>query len=115
MIVSNDYSGLSKTENFISNHRFLNESDCEYTPNMVPIMEYYDNQYIINMNDLLEYSFNNGIDDGVYAISSICECNNIDMNDIIIKLNEQDQYDDEIMSTAKIIGQAGFKIMKSSS
>lgn len=109
MIVSQN-SNMQSTENFISNAKFLTESESEIYPEMVMVVD-HGSKKVIRTEDLLEFATNQGIDNGSEALTMVCEANNINIDDVVLSMNEENiLYDVELADTLSHFKESGFKI-----
>lgn len=111
MIISENELGTSLNEAtaFLNNSEYLTEAESAYYPAMVPIRE---NKRLglnmIRLEDLVEYATSNGITDGGYAISSVCEASGIDPSSVGFSVDETSILEDyEMAETAAEMIQAG--------
>ena len=82
MIISESQMGFSRTTNgliLLDNMYYLSESESQYAPAMVPIVENTSvDKYMIALEDLQEFADSNGISDMGYALTCVCEASNLD-------------------------------------
>lgn len=111
MIIKENELGTSLNEAtaFLNNSEYLTEAESAYYPAMVPVRE---NKRlglnIIRLEDLVEYAMDNGITDGGYAISSVCEASGIDPASVGFSVDEVSILEDtEMAETAAEMIQAG--------
>lgn len=103
---------LDEATALLENASYLSEEESRYYPEMVPIRE---NQRlernIVRVEDLVEYSMSNGIEDGGLALSQICEASNIDMNTVAFSVDEVSILEDINMEdTVRGLIQAGAEV-----
>lgn len=109
MIVSQN-SNMQSTENFISNAKFLTESESEIYPEMVMVVDHGDKK-VIRTEDLLEFATNQGIDNGSEALSMVCEANGVDIDDVVLSMDESNiLYDIELADTLRHFKESGFDV-----
>lgn len=111
MIISENElcTSLNEATAFLNNSEYLTEAESAYYPAMVPIRE---NKRLglnmIRLEDLVEYATSNGITDGGYAISSVCEASGIDPSSVGFSVDETSILEDyEMAETAAEMIQAG--------
>lgn len=92
---------------------YLDESDCSYNPTMVNI--FYNSKLdkdLIKLEQFAQYADYNGISDAGYAISSVCESNNVPLSNIGFVVDEASILaDDYLMETSKLLRENGFKVV----
>ena len=79
----------------LAQSKYLTENEATYYPEMVPIRE--DSQtgkYIIRIEDLLEYSRNNGINEASDALSQICIASKADPDKLAFSIDETSVLED---------------------
>lgn len=109
----NAYNESFDISHFLDTLTYLDESDCPYTPNMVNI--FYNNRLdkdLIKLEHFVEYANANSIDDAGYAISTVCEANNVALVNIGFVVDESSVLaDDEIMEASKLLRENGFSVL----
>lgn len=110
------FGSLNEACGFLDNAIYLNESDSIYSPERVAIMENSEvGKYLIQLEDFVDYSLSNGIEDGSIALSNICEANKIANDDIGFTVSEVSVIeDDEMMDTVRELSECGFLVCPSS-
>ena len=106
-------TALSEATAVVSNSRFLRESESVFYPEMIPVVEsVVYNTNVMRLEDLCEYATSNGITDAGKAITSICECNDIDTN-VSFSVDEVNMLmDDELAETAKAFVENGYQVFR---
>ena len=110
--------GLYETNNFneimkiLDNAEYLTEQESIYYPEMVPIRESNElGKYIIRLEDLVDYSLSNGISDGGYALSQICEASQVNQEDVVFSVNEVTILEDiDMEDTTRKLLETGMKV-----
>ena len=82
-------SAFGSVTAMLENASYLSDDEARYYPEMVPIRENSRLQkHMVRVEDLVEYSMANGIDDGGVALQQICEASGIDMNTVAFSVDE---------------------------
>lgn len=106
------FGSLNEASEFLDNAIYLNESESMYIPERVAIQENSDlGKYLIRLEDFVDYTLSNNIDDASIALSNVCEANNINPEDIGFAVDEVSIIEDEeMMDTVKELQEAGFLV-----
>lgn len=106
IIQENDFMDL------IDNLEYITESESSYPAVMVPIQ--YNSRLdkdLVHLEDFVRYADCNDIDDGGYALASVCEANGISTSNIGFMVNEASIYaDDDIYNTAKMLRENAYVV-----
>ena len=74
---------------FLDNAQYLTEQESIYYPEMVVIRENTSvGKYIIRLEEFIDFSLSNGINDGSYALQEICRASQIDPNTVAFSVDE---------------------------
>lgn len=105
-------SALDKASQLLEDSSYLTDAESTYHPSMIPIRENSRlGKNIIRLEDLVEYSIDNGITDGGYAVNSVCEANMVDADTIAFSIDEVSAIvDPEMADTAIQLKEAGFDV-----
>lgn len=90
MIVSRKIDKYKERDEWLSNQDYLFGEDSKYESYMIPVQENsHLEKGIVRIEDLYNYACDNNITDAAYAISSICEANNLDPTNITFSIREE--------------------------
>lgn len=105
-------SALDEATALLENASYLSDAEARYYPEMVPVRENTRLQKnVVRVEDLVEYSMSNGIDDGGVALKQICEASNIDMSSVVFSVDEVSVLEDVNMEdTVRGLIQAGVQV-----
>ena len=82
--------GASNGIRLLDNMYYLSESESQYAPAMVPIVENTNvGKYMIALEDLQEFADSNGISDMGYALTCVCEADNLDPSYVGFTIQEE--------------------------
>ena len=111
-LISPDNS-VTEAESFLKTAQYLTEQECDYRPEMVPVIENKRlSANLLKLEDLTEYAVSNGITDAGYAINSICEASDIDMNSVVYTVNEESLLaDQDMVDTVKAFLSEGAQVL----
>jgi hypothetical protein len=99
---------LDEASVVLSQSKYLTENESIYHPEMVPIRENAETgNLIIRLEDIIDYSVNNGIDNASNAISEVCIASKADPEKIIYSIDETSvledaQYEETARAFAKV-------------
>ena len=105
-------SFLDEAMAILEGANYLSEEESRYYPQMVPIRESTRiGKNLIRVEDLIEYSLSNGINDGAYALGQICEAANVDPQTIAFSVDEVSILEDsEMEDTVRQLMAAGAEV-----
>lgn len=105
-------SALDEATALLENASYLSDAEARYYPEMVPVRENTRLQKnVVRVEDLVEYSMANGIDDGGVALRQICEASNIDMSSVVFSVDEVSVLEDVNMEdTVRGLIKAGVEV-----
>ena len=105
-------SFLDEAMAILEGANYLSEDESKYYPHMVPIRENARiGRNLIRVEDLVEYSLSNGINDGAYALGQICEAANVDPQTIAFSIDEVSILEDsEMEDTVRQLMAAGAEV-----
>lgn len=105
--------GYSDTLNFLESMEYLDYHESYYDPTMVNII--YNQRFdkdLIKLESFIEYADSNDIDDGGYAISKVCQENQVLLNNIGFVVEEASVLaDDNVFNTAKQLRENGYMVV----
>ena len=105
-------NSINNVSRLLENASYLTEQECIYYPDMVPIRENKRLQRdIIRLEDFIDYSLANGITEGGYALSQICEASGIEPDTVAFSVDEVSILEDvEMDDTVRGLLDAGAKV-----
>jgi len=112
MIIKSTDMGIYSPTSIIESLDVLRESESDYSAYMVPVRHNSRlNQDLIMLESFVDYATSNSIDDAGYAISQVCECNNLSESLIGFAVNEATLYeDDKMLETVTMLKEAGYNV-----
>ena len=105
-------SFLDEAMAILEGANYLSEEESRYYPQMVPVRENARiGKNFIRVEDLIEYSLSNGINDGAYALGQICEAANVNPQTIAFSIDEVSILEDsEMEDTVRQLMAAGAEV-----
>jgi len=80
---------LDEAANVLIKSKYLTESESTYYPEMVPIREDSSTgKLIVRLEDLVEYSGNNGINEASAAVTQVCTASKVDVDRLAFSIDE---------------------------
>lgn len=96
----------------LDNLEYVAESESNYPAIMVPIQ--YNSRLdkdLVHLEDFVRYADYNDIDDGGYALATVCEANGVSTGNIGFVVNEASIYaDDDLYNTAKMLRENAYVV-----
>lgn len=110
--VAGRYSPFDEAAAILENAEYLTEAETSYTPEMVSMRSNRRlGNYLVRLEDLLEFSNTNGIVDGGAALKLVCEANKVPVENVGISVDTVSLYEDaEFADTAKVFKESGFPV-----
>lgn len=105
-------NNLNAISRLLENANYLNEQECIYRPEMVPIRENSRIQRdIIRLEDFVDFALANGITEGGYALAQICEASGVSQDNIVFSVDEVSVLEDfEMEDTVRKLLEAGQEV-----
>ena len=105
-------SVLDEATALLEGASYLSDEEARYYPEMVPVRENTRLQRnVVRVEDLVEYSMANGIDDGGIALRQVCEASGIEMGSVVFSVDEVSVLEDVNMEdTVRGLMNAGAQV-----
>ena len=105
-------SSIDEAMSLLENTSYLTDQESQYFPEMVPIRENSRLQRnIVRLEDLVEYSYANGITEAGISLAQICEASKIDQNSVAFSVDEVSVLEDaEMEDTARLLIESGAEV-----